>query len=591
LFRVRRIFDDLLPVDRESLLQVQEIMAEQFPEIRSSEISGLSAKLRTPLVKGFQYILLVAEGAGRKVKSFALLLHDPFLRYCYLDYIAATGQETGRGLGSILYERVRQEAMFRSSLGIFFECLPDDPCLCRNPDVLAQNASRLKFYERYGARPIVNTLYETPLEPGGDNPPYLVFDDLGKGTPISRKKARSIVRHLLEKKYADICSPEYIEKVVTSFKDDPVRVRPFRYINPGEVQKADTIDLPEDQKIFLVMNKNHQIHHVREKGYVESPVRIKIILREILKTGLFKIGEAKHFGRKHLLKIHDRKFIDYMERLCMNLKGDTSVYPYVFPVRNKTRPPHELSVRAGYYCIDTFTPLNRNAFLAATDAVNCSLTAADQLMKGRKIAYALVRPPGHHAERASFGGFCYMNSLAAAAEMLSSKGKVAILDIDYHHGNGQQDIFYRRNDVLTLSIHGHPNIAYPYFSGFEDEKGEGQGKGFNINYPLKENLEGEEYRLTLKEATARIRAFRPSFLVIALGLDTSRKDPTGSWNLTAKDFLLNGELLGILRKPTLIIQEGGYNTRFIGTNAKNFFLGFWRSFYEWKGRVPSDKFR
>ncbi|HPI98109.1 MAG TPA: histone deacetylase family protein, partial [Synergistales bacterium] len=238
-----------------------------------------------------------------------------------------------------------------------------------------------------------------------------------------------------------------------------------------------------------------------------------------------------------------------------------------------------------------FTPLNRNAFLAATDAVNCSLTAATELMTGRKIAYALVRPPGHHAERSSFGGFCYLNSLAVASEMLSSKGKVAILDIDYHHGNGQQDIFYRRDDVLTISIHGHPNIAYPYFSGFEDEKGEGPGRGFNINYPLKEELGGEDYRLTLQKATDRIRTFRPSFLVIALGLDTSRKDPTGSWSLTAKDFFLNGELLGSLQIPTLIVQEGGYNTRFIGINARNFFLGFWKSFYEWKGRVPSNKFR
>lgn len=571
-------------------MQVQEIMAEQFPEIRPSEISSLPSKLRTSLVKGFQFILLVAEGTGRKVKGFALLLHDPFLSYCYLDYIAATGQETGRGLGSILYERVRQEALFRRSMGIFFECLPDDPSLCRDQSIRSQNASRLKFYERYGARPIANTLYETPLMPGGDNPPYLVFDDLGKGIPLSRKKARSIVRHILEKKYSDLCPPEYIEKVVTSFKDDPVKIRPFRYINPGKVEKTDIIDLPEDEKVFLVMNQNHQIHHVREKGYVESPVRIKAILREILKTGLFRIGEAKRFGRKHLLKVHDKQFIDYMERLCLNLDGETSVYPYVFPVRNKARPPRELSVRAGYYCIDTFTPLNRNAFLAANDAVNCSLTAAAELMKGRNISYALVRPPGHHAERSSFGGFCYLNSLAAASEMLSFKGKVAILDIDYHHGNGQQDIFYRRNDVLTISIHGHPNIAYPYFSGFEDEKGEGPGRGFNINYPLKEELGGEEYRLTLQKAMDRIRNFRPSFLVIALGLDTSRKDPTGSWDLTAKDFFINGELLGSLRIPTLVVQEGGYNTRFIGINAKNFFLGFWRSFYEWKGKFPSNKF-
>ena len=164
----------------------------------------------------------------------------------------------------------------------------------------------------------------------------------------------------------------------------------------------------------------------------------------------------------------------------------------------------------------------------------------------KRQVYALVRPPGHHAERKVFGGFCYFNSNAIAANYLSKFGKVAILDIDYHHGNGQQDIFYKRNDVLTISIHGNPSFAYPYFSGFKDEKGEGEGLGFNINYPLKEKLNGAEYLEVLGLALKKIVKFKPSFLVVALGLDVAKGDPTGTWALGSKDFFENGKIIGSL---------------------------------------------
>jgi acetoin utilization deacetylase AcuC-like enzyme len=151
--------------------------------------------------------------------------------------------------------------------------------------------------------------------------------------------------------------------------------------------------------------------------------------------------------------------------MSLSLEEGLSVYPYVFPIRNAARPPEVLAVRAGYYCIDTFTPLNRNAYLAACRGIDCTLTAAHSLLEGFHLAYALVRPPGHHAERRSFGGFCYFNNAAAAAQYLSRFGRIAILDIDYHHGNGQQQIFYGRSDVLTVSIHGHPRFAYPISAG------------------------------------------------------------------------------------------------------------------------------
>ncbi|MFU8768746.1 MAG: GNAT family N-acetyltransferase, partial [Desulfotignum sp.] len=194
-------------------------------------------------------------------------------------------------------------------------------------------------------------------------------------------------------------------------------------------------------------------------------------------------------------------------------------------------------------------------------------------LAGRRIAYALVRPPGHHAERRAFGGFCYFNNAAVAARYLREQGRVAILDIDYHHGNGQQDIFYHRSDILTVSIHGHPEFAYPYFTGFDDETGTGEGEEFNLNLPLAETVDGKTFRAALIRALAKVAEFGPDFLVVCLGLDTARNDPTGTWSLTPRDFFKNGQMIGATGLPLLVVQEGGYKTRNLGVNARHFFEG------------------
>ena len=451
-----------------------------------------------------------------------------------MDFVSAAKARTGGGIGGALYDRVREEAVSFKSLGIFYECLPDDPALCRDPEMLKQNAARLRFYERYGAFPVVNTAYETPLSPEDDCPPYLVFDDLGQGTVLHRDTIRPIVRAILERKYADLCPRSYIDMVVESFRDDPVTVRAPKYVKAPPLKAVRHIASLE-KKIALVVSDKHVIHNVRDRGYVESPVRIKAILKELEPTGLFDTNPVHHFSEHMILAVHDRGMVEYFKKVCANVTPGKSVYPYVFPIRNAARPPKELPVRAGYYCIDTFTPLNENAYVAAKRAVDCALTAAVKILEGYRLAYALVRPPGHHAERRAFGGFCYFNSAAVAAQYLCRYGKVAVLDIDYHHGNGTQNIFYGRNDVLTLSIHGHPRIAYPYFSGFDDEKGNGAGVGYNINIPLSEHVTGDQYREALKKVLRAIGRFQPRFLVVALGLDTAKGDPTGSWSLQAKD--------------------------------------------------------
>ena len=573
MFRIRRIYDDVRPIDREAVKQVQAILKAQFPEVDQDDVEGLPGRLRDPLSSRFRYVLLTAEDVAGKVKGFALAAHAPDLRFCYLDFISAARRLTGGGVGGALYQGVRDEAISLKAVGIFMECLPDDPKLCPDQDILAQNKARLKFYERFGARPIINTAYETPLSPEHDCPPYLVFDSLNADHPLRRRRAREIVRAILERKYGHVCPEGYIDMVVRSFKDDPVQIRTPLYIKKDAKTWSRPARRSEEGKVALVVSDQHEIHHVHERGYVESPVRIRSILKELDKLDIFEREAIRPFPDKHILDVHDHGFVAYLKRMCSLLEPGKSLYPYVFPIRNAARPPKELPVRAGYYCIDTFTPLSRNAYQAARRAVDCALTAADALLQGRRLAYALVRPPGHHAETKAFGGFCYFNSTAVAANYLSRFGRVAVLDLDYHHGNGTQDVFYNRSDVLTLSIHGKPNLAYPYFSGFSEETGQGPGQGFNRNYPLGELVNGQAYAKVLARALKRVAAFKPKYLVIAIGYDTAKGDPTGSWGLTGQDFENNGRAISAMNIPTLAVQEGGYRILSLGANARRFFMG------------------
>lgn len=578
MFRIRRIYDDALPVNQAAIEQIQEILRTQFPFLKEKEIKKLPDKLRNPMIHGFRAVLLAAEDNRGRIKGFALLFHESELNFCYLDFISAAIRTTGRGIGGALYERVRQETFALGAIGVFFECLPDDPELCVDPEICRQNRNRLKFYERYGAFPVINTLYETPVNPGEDNPPLLMYDPVGHSRPLRKKQVKRIVRAILERKYRNLCPESYVQMVVDSFREDPVQLRAPRYIrnqNPLPVKS----DLPDDRKIILLVSDMHDSHHIHERGYLESPVRIRSILQGIEPTGLFLRQKVGNFSESHIRNVHQPGFVEYLKRVCLNIEADQTIYPYVFPLRNQTRPPVDLPVRAGYYCMDTFTPIHTQSFKVARRAVDCALTGARFLIEGSRLAYALVRPPGHHAEKNAFGGFCYFNSNAVAAHFLSTHGRVAILDIDYHHGNGQEDIFYERADVLTVSIHGNPRFAYPYFTGFSDSRGIGYGESYNVNYPLPEQTDGPDYRNTLEKSLRRIQRFKPRFLIIALGLDTSSGDPTGTWMLTRKDFEANGRLIGNLMLPTLVVQEGGYNIRKLGSNASAFFSGLWKASY------------
>jgi len=577
MFRIRKIVNDNSTRSREIIEKVQRILRDQFDDLGDDTIRSLPEQLRNPLKYKYLSLLFTAEDINNTILGFALLQYLPDLHFCYLDYLSAANQMTGRGIGGALYERVREIARQYHVKGLFFECLPDIPSLCKDKSKVRQNASRLRFYENYQARPVINTAYQTPVSERDTCPPFLVLDNLGRTTLPSKIEAKAIVKAILERKYGDVCPPAYIELVVRSIKDDPIRLRKPRYRQEQTGQITERI--PSRHKIMLVVNDRHQIHHVRDRGYVESPVRIKSILGELSRTNLFKPADLKRFGEKYISAVHAPDFVNYLKRASRNVSSKESIYPYVFPIRNAARPPRELAIRAGYYCIDTFTPINHNAYLAAKRAVDCALTAAESILDGQEIAYALVRPPGHHAEQRAFGGFCYFNAAAICADYLARYSPVAMLDIDYHHGNGQQNIFYHRNDVLTVSIHGHPRFAYPYFSGFREEKGSSDGTGFNANYPLPQSVDGQKYRTVLRQALNKIEKFKPGFLIVALGLDVAKGDPTGTWSLTPKDFHLNGEMIGASGLPLLVIQEGGYKIRSLGINARHFFQGLWKGFY------------
>ncbi len=575
-FSIRRIYDDFLPANQRAIDQIISITRRQIPDMKEEYFEVMRGLFRNPIYRKMRHIFFVVDDGRGDVRGFAQLSYAPDLKFCFLDLMAMRRGNVGGGMGSALYERVREEAKYLHARGIYIECLTDDGRVFKDKKMLRQNRARLRFYEQYGVLPIANTNYEYHSRLHYDYPYFLMYDDLDSNILPGNEELQKIISAILKRKYEPPCPKKDINMVLRSVKD-PIALRPPRYLKTEAEHPIKKI--PDDMKIVLICNEGHEIHHIRERGYVESPVRIKSILSELDKTDLFFKVMPKRFSEKWIREVHNADFVNYFKRVTMAMEPGRTLYPDVFPIRRMVKPPKKLLSRAGYYCIDVYSPINRNSYLAARGAVNCALSAADEMLEGTRISYALVRPPGHHADADSFGGFCYFNSTAIAANYLSRYGKVAILDIDYHHGNGQQEIFYQRQSVLTVSIHADPDFEYPHFFGFKNETGKGFGEGFNINYPLPPGVGGVLYLRTLKKALKNIRAYNPDFLVLALGFDTARGDPTGTWKLQKNDFRAAGKMIGALRTPVTVVQEGGYNIRNLGINARYFFTGLWEGMY------------
>lgn len=576
MFRIRCVQDTLLPINRNAIAQVQDIIRAQFSDMADSKIREIPEKLLNPMKFNFRSLLFVCDDRKGRVKGFALFSAEPTLRFGFLDIIALSSASKGGGVGAALYQRVQEECVSLGFNWLFFETMTDLASDFPDKARLKENKARMRFYERLGARPVIGTDYEQPRKANADNAYFLMADDLDSGGSLDLATTKNIVHAILRRKYKKTMSEKSINAIVDSFTDNPVQLRPPTYIKNRQPHAYPTIS--QDKKIILCVTDGHAIHHIKNHDYAEQPVRVSSILHELDKTDLFERVPRKHFSDKHILAVHDKRFVNYFKEVAMSIDPEQSLFPDVFPIRKNVGQPKNIPSHAGYYCIDIYSPINRNAYLAAREAVDATLTAARAIEDGSHFAYALVRPPGHHASHDSFGGYCYFNSTAIATQYLVGSGRVAILDLDYHHGNGQEDIFYERDDVLTVSIHADPAFEYPYFSGYKEDIGEKSGIGYNFNIPLKRGIGGEEHLKALHKAIKKIQSFKPDVLVIALGLDTAQNDPSGTWNLVADDFHANGLALGALHYPTLVVQEGGYDCSVLGKNALAFLSGMWNGF-------------
>jgi len=570
MLRIRAILGSSFLLSRERVEQVQKIFQQAFPDL-ASYADRIPSLLQDPVEHGFRSVLLVAEGAVGRVDGFALALHFAEAKCLFLDFIAVRPDLQGSGLGAALYEATREYAQRCGARGLYLEISPDEPGPTPDAETARENRARLRFYEQLGVRVIEGTDYSLPV---GDPPTtaLLLFDGLGRSDPLSRAEAVAALEPILTRRFGYVASPEYVKSLIASFRDDPVRFRPLRSKLPeDEIGAVASRRLSE--RFAIVMTTKHEIHHVRERGYFERPIRAEAIRETLEPTGLFSATASRGHGEAPIRAVHDADLVHYLQAVCGKLKEGRPVYPDTFPIRRPDRRPKTLAVQAGYYCLDSGTPLYRGAYLAARAAADAALTAADEILAGRSVAYAVCRPPGHHAGRRFFGGFCYFNNAAIAARYLSASARVAVLDVDFHHGNGTQDIFWERDDVLTASLHGHPDHAYPYFSGFEDETGEGRGAGANRNFPLARGCDAERYLKSFDQALEWILRGRSDLIVLSLGFDVLRGDPTGSFQLTPDVLRRVGARLGATGLPLLVIQEGGYNVRNIRRGSAAFFRG------------------
>jgi acetoin utilization deacetylase AcuC-like enzyme len=347
----------------------------------------------------------------------------------------------------------------------------------------------------------------------------------------------------------------------------------------------------------IVHSETYQRHHPafeigpggRIMPYYESPQRAEIMLEALRATPWAKIVTPEEGRHESLpLLVHDGDYVwfirngfkEWLSAKPLLPEGyPPTYYPSSFPpprARRKLKGEARLNAVEGYgyYTFDLTAPLIEGTYDAALGAAKCAMTAANLVLYGDRSAYALCRPPGHHAGRDFSGGYCYFNNTAIAAKILSVRGSVAVIDIDYHHGNGTQDIFWEDDRVLTVSIHCDPRMDYPYFVGFADEVGAGAGEGYNLNIPLPPGANGEWYQKALELAFDRIRLFDPWALVIAVGFDTYRDDPISKFDLATSDYAAVAQRLRALNLPTVLVQEGGYNIEALGKNVVTFLQPF-----------------
>jgi acetoin utilization deacetylase AcuC-like enzyme len=344
-------------------------------------------------------------------------------------------------------------------------------------------------------------------------------------------------------------------------------------------------------------NPHHTLHQGREEMFRgrmvpchEVPARLDFVLTELQRRSLGELvapSVADAEVAAAIARVHSTRYTDFLstawdEWVALDpANAERDALPSVWPLGNRHAfrtdvLPQNFAARLGVFAYDSGSPLMAGTWVAARGGAACALAAAREVLGGARSAFALTRPPGHHAGSDFLGGYCFLNNGAIAAQALRDGGRqrVAVLDVDYHHGNGTQAIFYERADVLTISIHGDPATEYPFFIGHADERGACEGVGFNLNLPLPRGTNFATWQKALAVAIEAVKTFGADALVVPMGLDTFEGDPISGFTLKSDDYFAVGEALAGLGLPTVFTFEGGYAVDAVGVNAVNLLGGF-----------------
>lgn len=312
---------------------------------------------------------------------------------------------------------------------------------------------------------------------------------------------------------------------------------------------------------------------------LEVPERALQVLGALQQAGWAEIASPVDLGLEPILAVHSRPYLGYLQTVYQQWEPlsptrGTAFFPGTYGLDPQAVLAGDIPEQAGFFLLDTTVSGVPGTYVAALQSAQAALNAAQDISQGLDAAFALCRPPGHHAGREVCGGYCYLNNAAIAAQFLSRQGKVALLDVDYHAGNGTQEIFYHRGDVFSISIHADPRFEYPHYAGYAQERGTGPGAGFHRNYPLEAGTGDTQYLPVLEEALSLIDAFSPQTLVVSAGMDTYQHDPLGTFKLTRDGLAKVSAHIAALDLPTVVVMEGGYHLPSIGDNMVAFLEAF-----------------
>ena len=316
----------------------------------------------------------------------------------------------------------------------------------------------------------------------------------------------------------------------------------------------------------------------------EVPQRQDQVVAVLQAQAIGPLQTPAKFGDALLERVHSPRYLHFLQSAWQQwvaldpAHAELDAIPSVWPTRGfrSDIEPDNFAARMGLYSFDAGTPMTAGTWQAARSGADCALSAAAHIAQGGRAAFALSRPPGHHAGVDFFGGYCFLNNAALAAQYLSDSGleRVAVLDVDYHHGNGTQAIFYERADVFFVSIHGDPRTEYPFYLGHADERGQGAGLGFNLNLPLPRGSDFARWSEALELALKAIGAYGAQALVVSLGVDTFAGDPISGFALQSEDYLRMGERIAQIGLPTALVLEGGYAVEAVGLNVAHVLQAF-----------------